>query len=83
MHFIFKHEILKGKIPTYLKMVATNRPAKANPRRFRWTVQGDCIVYLGDRSTKTADLTTFKILCNSVISLPDSRFMTIDIKNFT
>ena len=82
MHFIFKHEIPKGKIPTYLKIVAANRPAKANPRRVRWTVGGDCIVYLGDKSTKTADLVTFKILCNSVISTPDSRFMTTNIKNF-
>ena len=82
MHFIFKHEIPKGKIPTYLKIVAANRPAKANPRQFRWTVRGDRILYLGDKRTKTADFKTFKIICNSVISTPDSRFITIDIKNF-
>ena len=82
MQFIFKHEIPKGNIPTYLKIVAANRPAKANPRRVRWTVGGYRIMYLGDKSTKTADLVSLKILCNSVISTPDGRFMTTNIKNF-
>ena len=61
MHFIFKHEIPNGKIPIYPKIVAANRPAKANPRRVHWTAGKDRIVYLGDRNTKTSNLTTFKI----------------------
>jgi hypothetical protein len=33
-------------------------------------------------STKTADLPAIKTLFNSVISTPDGRFMTIDLKDF-
>ena len=82
LYFIFKHKIPKVKIPTHLKNVVANRLAKANPRLIQWTLGGDRIVYLVDKSTKTADLTTFKILCSSVVSTTDGRFMTINIKNF-
>lgn len=80
VHFIFPHEVSKGKIPTCLKIVAANRPAKANPKRVRWTAGGNRTVHLGDKSTKTAD--TFKLLANSVISTDKAQFMSIDIKNF-
>jgi hypothetical protein len=40
------------------------------------------IVYLGDVSTKVADLTVVKILFNSILSTPGAKFMTGDIKNF-
>ena len=33
-------------------------------------------------STKTASMTTIKILFNSTISTPGARFMTLDLKNF-
>ena len=48
----------------------------------RWTCGGDQIDYPFDVSTKTADLTTAKLLFNSVISTPDGRFMSIDLKDF-
>jgi hypothetical protein len=35
--------------------------------------------YPGDVSAKTADLTTTKLLFNSVISTPNAKFMSIDI----
>ena len=35
-----------------------------------------------DCRTKTADLSTAKFLFNHVISTPDARFMTLDIKDF-
>ncbi len=38
--------------------------------------------YLGDAGTPTADLLTVKILINSIISTPNARFMTMDIKDF-
>ena len=38
--------------------------------------------YPGDVSTKTADITTVKILINSVLSTPDAHFMTISLKDF-
>jgi hypothetical protein len=62
--------------------VSAYRPEKANPRRVRWTVGGNLIDYPGDVSTKTADLCTAKLLFNSVLSTPDARFMTGDLKDF-
>ena len=38
--------------------------------------------YPGEVTTRTADLTTSKILWNSVLSTEGAKFMTIDIKNF-
>jgi hypothetical protein len=61
--------------------VSTFRREKANPRCIRWTVGGDRIYYAADVSTKAADLTTAKILLNSVISTPGTRFLGIDIKD--
>ena len=43
-------------------------------------VGGDRINYPGDVATKTADTT--KLILNSVVSTPDAKFMTLDVKNF-
>ncbi len=82
MFFIKVTDIPKGRKATYLRVVAALRPEKANPRRVRWTVGGDCIEYPDDVSTKTADLTTAKLLINSTISTPNARYMTADLKDF-
>ena len=82
MFFIPHTSIPKNKKPTYLRVVSAYRPEKANPRRIRWTVGGDRIFYAADVSTKAADLTTAKILLNSVISTPGAKFLGIDIKDF-
>jgi len=58
------------------------RPMKKEVERTRLTVGGNLIDYPGNVSTKTANLTTAKILFNSVISMPDAKFMGIDLKNF-
>jgi hypothetical protein len=82
MFFIPISAIPKGRKPTYLRIVAAFRPEKSNPRHVRFTVGGDRIDYLGDVSTKTADLPTVKTLLNSVISTPNACFMTGDLKDF-
>ena len=82
MHFIRFDQIPTGRKATYLRLVVSDRPMKANPRRVRFTVGGDKVDYPGDVSTKTADLTTAKILFNHVLSTPDAKFMGIDIKDF-
>jgi hypothetical protein len=46
------------------------------------TVGGDQIEYPGDKSTRTAGLTTAKNLINSVIPTLGSKFLVIDIKKF-
>ena len=58
------------------------RPEKGEPYCTRLTVGGKLIVYPGDCCTPTVDLLTVKLLLNSVISTPDAKFMTIDIKYF-
>ena len=58
------------------------RPEKGDPYRTRLTVGGNFIAYPGDCGTPTVDLLTVKLLLNSVISTPDAKFMTIDMKDF-
>jgi hypothetical protein len=67
---------------TYGRIVATIRPQKSETHRVRLTVGGNLIDYPGNVSTPTADMTTAKILFNSVISTPDARFMCTDVKDF-
>ena len=82
MHFIRIDQIPHGRKATYLRLVVADRPMKANPRRVRFTVGGDKVDYPFDVCTKTAALTTAKLLINSTISTPGARFMGIDIKDF-
>jgi hypothetical protein len=80
--FIHPSSIPKDRKVTYLRVVSAMRPEKANSYRIRWTVGGDKIDYPFDISTKTADLTTAKLLFNSVLSTPNTRFLTADLKDF-
>ena len=48
----------------------------------RVTVGGDCLDYLGLTATDTANVTSLKLLHNSIISMLNSRFMTMDIKQY-
>ena len=80
--FIHPSAMPKGRKATYVRIVSAMRPEKANPYRVRWTVGGDKVEYPFDVSTKTADLTMAKLLFNSVLSTPNARFMTADLKDF-
>jgi hypothetical protein len=86
LFFINKKQIPKNKKPTYVRVVCADRPEKgpekANTCRVRWTAGGDRIDYPGNKTTKTADITTAKLLFNSVVSTPNAKFMTIDLKDF-
>jgi hypothetical protein len=53
-----------------------------DPRRVQFTIGGDQVDYPGIVTTKTADLTTAKILFYSVVSTPNARYMTGDLKDF-
>ena len=48
----------------------------------RVTIGGNCLDYDGFKSTIPATLTTIKIYLSSVVSTPNSKYMTIDIKGF-
>ena len=84
--FVMTHEQIKN-IPrdcvvTYARLVVDYRPQKEDPNRVRMTAGGNLIAYPGELTTRTADISTAKILWNSVISTEDARYMCIDIKNF-
>jgi hypothetical protein len=82
MYFIKVTDMPKGRKATYLRVVAAMRPEKVNPRRVRWTAGGDKIDYPHEVSSKTADLTTAKLLVNSVVSTPKAKFMAANLKDF-
>jgi hypothetical protein len=79
---IHKNEVPKGKKATYGRFVCLVRPQKEEENRTRLTVGGNLIDYPGNKSAKTADVTTVKCLANSVISTQNARAMCMDLKNF-
>jgi hypothetical protein len=77
---IRRMDIPKGRKVTYGSFVVDKKDHKDIKERTRLTVGGNQIEYPGDKSTRTAGLTTAKILINSVISTPSAKFLVIDIK---
>ena len=67
---------------TYVKLVATLRPQKEEENRVHVTVGGDKLNYPGITATNTASLSTLKLPLNSVISTPQARFITLNMKNY-
>ena len=73
--------IPKDRVVTYARVVVDYRPQKEDPNRVRITAGGNLINYPFELTTRTADLTTSKIVWNSTISTPGAKYMCIDIKN--
>jgi hypothetical protein len=82
IRFIPRSDIPKGRKVTYGSFVVDIKDHKEEKERTRLIVGGDQIEDPGDKSTRTAGLTTAKILINSVISTPNTNFLVIDIKHF-
>jgi hypothetical protein len=82
IRFIRRSNIPKGHKVTYGSFVVDIKDHKEEKERTRLTVGGDKIEYPGDKSTRTAGLTTAKNLINSVISTLGAKFLVIDIENF-
>jgi hypothetical protein len=80
--FIKLTNVLKDRKITYGKIVCDYKPHKKEKERVRLTVGGDRLDYSGDVATSTADITTFKILINSTLSIDDVTMMMMDIKNY-
>jgi hypothetical protein len=72
--------IPKDRKITYSKIVCDYKPHKTEKERVRLTVGGDRLDYSGDVATSTADITTFKILINSTLSIEDAAMMMMDTK---
>jgi hypothetical protein len=82
IRFICRSNIPKGRKVTYGSFVVDIKDHMEEKERTRLTVGGDLIEYPGDKSTRTAGLTTTKILINSAISNLGAKFLVIDSKNF-
>ena len=82
--FLTKPEIPeeRRKDITYGRIVCTYRSEKNDPNRTRITMGGNLVNYPNDCGTPTADLLTVKLMLNSIISTPNAKFMTIDLKDF-
>lgn len=74
IHFIRCSAIPRSHKAAYVRVESAFGPEKANPRHVRWTVGGIKVHYPFKVSTKTADLTTAKLLFNSVLSTPEALF---------
>jgi hypothetical protein len=80
--FIPRQAVPKEKNVTYGRFVVDIRPTKSEIHRVRLNLGGNLIQYQGDVSTRSADLTTSKCLCNSTISTDGARYLCLDVKNF-
>jgi hypothetical protein len=75
--------IPKDRVITYARVVIDHHPQKADPNRIRITAGGNLINYPGKLTTRMADIMTAKLLWNSLLSMPRTKYMTLNIKNFT
>ena len=84
--FVMTHnkiaKIPRPKTVTYARVVPDYRPQKEDPYRIRITAGGNLIKTTMELTTRTADLTTAKIIWNSTISTPGAKCAYLDIKNF-
>ena len=64
IYFIYVSQIPKGHKATYLRVVSAMRK----------------VDYPYDVSTKTADLTTDKLLINSTLSMPNAKLLVTDLR---
>jgi hypothetical protein len=72
----------RGHVMSRMDSSRLIRPEKIDePNRTRLVAGGDRVHYPFDTGTPTANLLTIKLLINSVISTPGTRFFTMDIKN--
>jgi hypothetical protein len=76
------HNISTECTVTYAHIAVDYCPQKEDPNRVCITAGGNLINYPYKLTTRTADLTSSKMLWNSTISTPGARFVTSDVKNF-
>jgi hypothetical protein len=81
--FVMTHNeiklIPKTQTLTYARVVVDFRPQKEYPHRICITAGRNLIHYPGELSTQTADLTTSKLMWNSVLSMEGTCVLTLKI----
>ncbi len=65
---------------TYARIVVNYCPQKASPDRVPITMGRNLINYPGELTTQTANITTTKIMWNSIISTPGALYACIDLQ---
>jgi hypothetical protein len=80
--FINLTNIPKDRKISYGKIVCDYKTHKKEKERVRLNVGGDILDYSDDIATSRADITTFKILVNSTLSIEDIAMVMMDIKNY-
>ncbi len=83
--FIKKNQVPQDRAMdmTYGLITTLIRPEKLDePNRTRLVAGGNRVHYPGDAGAPTTNLLTIKLLLNSIISTPNTIFMTMDIKDF-
>jgi hypothetical protein len=74
--FVMKHcdiqHIPVAQPITYARIVVNYCPQKMNPHRICITAGGNLFNYPGELSTRMADLTTLKLMWNSILSTPNA-----------
>ncbi len=66
----------------HTRVVCEVRPTKADPNQTCITIGGNTINYTSDCGTKTGSLETVKLVINSTLSTPGTKYMTADLSNF-
>ncbi len=84
--FVITHDetklISRSQTITYVHVFVNFCPQKNDPCRIRITAGGNLINYPRELSTRTANLTTSKLMWNSVLSTEGAKYMCLGIKNF-
>jgi hypothetical protein len=84
--FVMTHDEIRlipaDRTVTYARVVVNFCPQKLNPHFIWITAGGNLINYPGELTTRTANLTTSKLMWNSVLSTKGTKYMCLDIKNF-
>ncbi len=82
--FMEKQQIPQARCKniTYGRIICVYRLEKKDPYRTRIMMGGNLVNYPNDCGTPAADLLTVKLMFNSIISTPNAKFMTIDMKDF-
>ena len=73
-------EIPTDQVVTYGRLVVDYHPQKEDPNRVRLTAGGNLITYPRNVTRRTADLTTSKILWNSVLSMAEQSICAYILK---
>ncbi len=79
-HNKIAHAYCKKKFFTFANPVVDYQPQKDDPNQIRITAMGNSITYDGELSVCTADINTAKLHWNSVASMPNAKYMCLDIK---